>query len=179
MPQQVTRLLIVFAVFIGMFLVAAAFLKPASFGEYGHYRGNAIKEIAAKEIKFVDRKSCANCHNDNSDALAGAEHALINCQTCHGPGYKHNQWFEQNKSRFMRQDPASGIWTVDTILVRAAKDIPEEYKLLKPNERDACLKCHAINAARREKVVRQIDVTDHYDVKKKCVECHPPHAPNS
>ena len=42
------RLAVVFLVGIILFLVARGFLVPRSFGQYGHYRGNAIAEIAAR-----------------------------------------------------------------------------------------------------------------------------------
>ena len=179
MPQQVIRLLIAFALFISIFLVAAAFLKPESFGEFGHYRGDALREIAAKEIKFVDIKTCTECHKANADVLAEAEHSTINCQTCHGPGYKHNKWFEENRTKYMVMDSMTNTWTIDSALLASAGKTAEEFMLLKPDDRESCLKCHDKNAARREKVIRQIDINDHYDIKKKCVKCHPPHAPNS
>ena len=45
--------------FAGIFLAGAllfvglrSWLVPKSFGQYGHYRGDAISEIAAKPIRF-------------------------------------------------------------------------------------------------------------------------------
>ena len=89
MPQQLKRLLVAFIIFISIFLVIRHFLVPASFGKYGHYRGDALKENAAHEIKYIDAKECANCHTDIDSLKKSGPHQNINCQTCHGPGNKH------------------------------------------------------------------------------------------
>jgi len=44
MPKQIQRLLIVFAVFISLFLVARHYLVPKTFGDLGHYRADALKD---------------------------------------------------------------------------------------------------------------------------------------
>ena len=53
------RLAAVFLVIgILVFLGLRAFLVPKSFGEYGHYRGNAIGEIAARPVNFAGHQTC-------------------------------------------------------------------------------------------------------------------------
>ncbi len=63
MPVQVKRLMLAFAIFIGMMLVLKYYLTPDSWREYGPYRGNALKEISAKEAKYVQIETCAMCHD--------------------------------------------------------------------------------------------------------------------
>jgi len=164
--MQVKRLLIVFAVFVSIFLVLRHFLTPASFGQYGHYRGDALEEIAAIPAKYVDRHTCAKCHEEKATLLQEGEHAPINCQICHGPGYKHEQYYESH-TELQNMDSLQKISNVT----------PEEFRLQTSNVRDFCLRCHLKNASRPVKTINQVDIADHYNVDKKCVECHNPHAP--
>lgn len=46
------------------FLLIRGFVVPKSFGQYGHYRGAAIAEIAARPVTFAGHQACADCHTD-------------------------------------------------------------------------------------------------------------------
>jgi len=83
------RLLGVFVAGVLLFLVIRAFLVPKSFGEYGHYRGAALAEIAARPINFAGHEACETCHADVLDKKKGGKHAHVNCEACHGPLAKH------------------------------------------------------------------------------------------
>lgn len=81
-------------VLLGLVLVIFAFVRtaavPASFGEYGRYRGDNIEENINKEVGFTkDNSVCGTCHQSEIQVLAGAEHKGLNCESCHGPGSKH------------------------------------------------------------------------------------------
>jgi hypothetical protein len=89
MPKQIIRLLIAFVVFISLFLVARHFLVPDSFYKLGHYRADAIGENIDHEIKYVNDSLCAKCHVGIDSVKHSGAHGKINCQTCHGAGYKH------------------------------------------------------------------------------------------
>ena len=52
-----------------LFLIIRGYVVPRSFGQYGHYRGNAIGDIAAHPVKFAGHQTCENCHTD----VAGCE----------------------------------------------------------------------------------------------------------
>jgi hypothetical protein len=83
------RLAAVFlAVFVAFIAVRAA-LVPKSFGEYGHYRGAALEEIAAHPINYAGHQTCETCHSDVAETKAHGRHAHVNCETCHGPLAKH------------------------------------------------------------------------------------------
>ena len=58
------RLASVFLAGIILFLLVRGFLVPRSFGQYGHYRGNAIAEIAAHPVAFAGHQTCETCHSD-------------------------------------------------------------------------------------------------------------------
>ncbi len=72
-----------------VFLVVRHYVVPKSFGQYGHYRGAAIGEIAAHPIKFAGHETCETCHVDVLDVKKNGKHAHVNCEACHGPLAKH------------------------------------------------------------------------------------------
>jgi hypothetical protein len=79
------RLAGVFVAGIVLFLIIRGFLVPKSFGEYGHYRGNAIAELAARPVKFAGHQTCETCHADVLEKKKDGRHAHVNCEACHGP----------------------------------------------------------------------------------------------
>ena len=83
------RLAAVFAVGGMVFLGARAYLVPKSFGEYGHYRGDAMKDVAARPVNFAGHRACEDCHADIVEKKSAGKHAHVNCEACHGPLAKH------------------------------------------------------------------------------------------
>jgi len=88
-PPQLKRLTLAFAIFISLFLVVRNMLVPATFGQYGHYRGASLADNADHEINFAGQKACLECHQDIEDLKLTDVHSTIHCETCHGPGQKH------------------------------------------------------------------------------------------
>ncbi len=72
-----------------VFLVVRHYIVPKSFGEYGHYRGAAIGEIAARPVHFAGHQACEACHTDVLDVKKNGKHAHVNCEACHGPLAAH------------------------------------------------------------------------------------------
>lgn len=87
--EHLLRLAAVFIVGILVFFVVRAQFLPKSFGEYGHYRGQALKEIAAREPRFAGHQACEDCHTDVVEVKKAGKHAGVNCEACHGPLAKH------------------------------------------------------------------------------------------
>lgn len=83
------RLAGVFVAGILLFLVIRGVLVPKSFGQYGHYRGAALSEIAARPLNFAGHRNCESCHADVLQKKSMGEHARVNCEACHGPLAKH------------------------------------------------------------------------------------------
>ncbi|MFZ0743637.1 MAG: multiheme c-type cytochrome [Terracidiphilus sp.] len=79
----------VFVLLFVAFLVIRHFIVPKSFGEYGHYRGAAISEIAALPVHFAGHQTCETCHADVMDVKKNGKHAHVNCEACHGALAKH------------------------------------------------------------------------------------------
>jgi uncharacterized CHY-type Zn-finger protein len=72
-----------------VFLVVRHYYVPKSFGEYGHYRGAAIGEIASLPVKFAGHQTCEGCHTDVLDVKSKGKHAHVNCEACHGALANH------------------------------------------------------------------------------------------
>ncbi len=74
-------------------LIAFALLRaavvPKSFGEYGHYRGNAITEIASRPIAHAGHDVCESCHTDVVEQKKLGRHVVVPCEACHGPQANH------------------------------------------------------------------------------------------
>ncbi len=83
------RLAAVFAAGILIFLTVRAVLVPRSFGRYGHYRGDAIKELASLPIAYAGHGTCEGCHTDQAELKSKGFHKGVACESCHGPQAKH------------------------------------------------------------------------------------------
>lgn len=89
MPQQVKRLLLVFAALAVLFIGLRFFLVPPSFGKYGHYRADSIEDNKKIEPMYAHPGECENCHGDVAKIKAASRHASVACQACHGPSLSH------------------------------------------------------------------------------------------
>lgn len=89
MPTQLKRLIPMFVVFIGLFLILRHFLVPDTFGQYGHYRGDALIDNASKEMVHASKEDCFACHDDIQAVVENDSHAGLSCLICHGPGLEH------------------------------------------------------------------------------------------
>jgi hypothetical protein len=103
------RFLGLFVIAFLIFLVVRHFVVPKSFGEYGHYRGAAINEIAGLPVKFAGHQACEACHSDIADTKNNGKHAHVNCEACHGALADH------------ASDPASVIPTLPDTTVLCAR----------------------------------------------------------
>ncbi len=140
MPKQITRLLIVFLIFISLFFIARHFLVPKSFGKYGHYNPEAIKNNESREAKYIDAKECESCHTDIDTLKMSGSHKFINCQTCHGPGYLH----AQDPSANVLKKPTDRAFCGKCHSLNAAKpkNIIKQQDLSKHNTDSKCVDCH-------------------------------------
>jgi transcription elongation factor Elf1 len=83
------RFAFLFVIAFVAFLVIRHFVVPKSFGQYGHYRANAMTEIAARPVHFAGHETCETCHADILETKKTGKHANVNCEACHGPLAKH------------------------------------------------------------------------------------------
>ncbi len=140
MPLQLKRLLLVFAVFIGIMLVLKYYLTPDSWREYGPYRGKALTEIAAKEAKYVQMETCAMCHDSIAEFKSQGNHKPLQCEVCHGPGYKHMDEPENNKMEI----PQGRQFCLRCHTQNAAspKNVIKQIDAVEHYEGEDCITCH-------------------------------------
>lgn len=82
--EHLVRLAVVFAIGFIVFVILRAAVVPRSFGQYGHYRGAAIAEIASRPIALAGHATCETCHSDVADQKKLGKHFVVACEACHG-----------------------------------------------------------------------------------------------
>lgn len=87
--EHLVRLAVVMALALIVFIIFRAAIVPKSFGQYGHYRGAAISEVASRSIRIAGRDTCEGCHTDVADQKKLGRHVVLSCEACHGAQGKH------------------------------------------------------------------------------------------
>ena len=139
MPPQIIRLVLLSLGIAGSYAVARVLLVPASFGEYGWFRGAALEEAAASKPVFSGMKSCNECHDEILQQLAKYDHKTLSCESCHGPSREHagNPDLTTPKGKF-----------ADSDCLRCHQSSPSRPAWLKQVEPvdhfhgDRCTSCH-------------------------------------
>lgn len=139
LPDQAVRVTILFALAVAALVVARQALTPPSFGKQGHYRADAIQEVAALPARHAGAEVCAECHVDEASTKAKSFHKGLSCEVCHGAAKDHSQAPDEHKP----------------VIPRARRDCLycHEYLSSRPtgfpqiiekthNPLDPCLKCH-------------------------------------
>lgn len=89
MPPQVFRLILLVIGIVATYGIARYFLTPASFHQYGWFRGDALAEVASRPAVYAGKKACEECHSDQYQKLQKFEHKTLSCEGCHGAGQGH------------------------------------------------------------------------------------------
>ena len=76
---HLVRLAALFAGVFVIFLVVRQQIVPATFGQYGHFRGAALEEIRSRPITFAGRSTCEMCHEDQLKVLKASRHGVVAC----------------------------------------------------------------------------------------------------
>jgi hypothetical protein len=88
-PQQIVSLSIIFALLIAALIISRTLLIPKSFGQYGHYRAEAVEEVASRPIQYAGYRACLDCHDDIYQLKSRSNHQGLSCEICHGAAAKH------------------------------------------------------------------------------------------
>jgi hypothetical protein len=87
--EHLIRLAVVMAIALVSFVILRTAVVPHSFGQYGHYRGDAIAEISSRPMTFAGHDACEACHTDIADQKKLGKHVVVACEACHGALAKH------------------------------------------------------------------------------------------
>ena len=139
MPPQILRLVLLTLGVLGSYAVARMVLVPASFGEYGWFRGAALGELAAAKPVFSGMKACDECHSEVFELLAKGPHKAIACESCHGPSRLHagDPDVKPPRDKFMDSDCMH--------CHQSSPSRPAWLKQIEANEHfrgDQCVGCH-------------------------------------
>jgi hypothetical protein len=85
------RLFGTFGAAIGLAMVARAMAVPATFGQFGHYRGDAVAAAMVGKPRHLGKAGCAECHETQAEMHLKDAHANVQCENCHGPGAEHSE----------------------------------------------------------------------------------------
>jgi hypothetical protein len=143
MAPQLSRILLVFAGIVFMFLAFRSQAVPDGFGEDGFYRKQGPAVVAAHELKHAGIDACKDCHPDKIDATPHVKKG-VHCESCHGPAAKHVEDWEASKPKVMntRADCAR---CHGMIVGR-----PDWYPQIDPKEHNPdgkCVDCHEVHPA--------------------------------
>lgn len=163
MPKHVVRLILLLVGFVAVAVTARNFLVDKSFYRYGHYRGDAVAEIARDKPKFQGAAYCQSCHAAQFAQWSKGVHdradigKVVQCEVCHGPGGG--------------RDPQQGFVNAATGPIH-----PANLKLAVPTDtRALCTLCHERMPGRPARQA-QIVIEDHAATQQ-CTLCHSPHSP--
>jgi hypothetical protein len=146
LPPQLIRLVLLTVLIIVTYGIARVVLTPLTFGQYGHYRGAALQEAAARKPVYAGAKACDECHDDTLALVAKDRHKGIACESCHGPNRPHVRnpdivpikLTDQHCLRCHLSDPAR----------------PVHLRQIQPQDHfpgDKCVECHVAHQPNKSK----------------------------
>lgn len=140
MPKQIQRLALVFLALIAIFLVTRKLLIPDTFGQYGHYRGDALIDNRDHEVKYLGEKACLDCHEEYGELKASDLHAEISCESCHGPGWKHVE--EPEPGNIILPEGREFCGLCHSLNAARSTDNVAQVDLKEHNPESVCTECH-------------------------------------
>jgi len=165
MPKHIARLLVLMVLFGAIAYGAKQYFTVGSFYLYGHYRGNAVADIASDKPKFKGTAYCTSCHEVQTAEWSKGVHnsaaqgKLVKCEVCHGPGGSRD---------------VKGLFEN----VSSGSDHPKNLKMTVPSDTaKLCTLCHE-QIAGRPAQQPQIVIADHAGTLQ-CTTCHNPHSPKT
>jgi len=166
MPKHIVRLIFLIGILGAAILGARAVFIDKSFGIHGHYRADAVAEIAADTPIYQGAASCQSCHGERYAMWLKGVHKVVTCETCHGASAKHPS-----------APPAAPSAPVDPRMhSRIAAERLDHVKLANPTDTvKLCTLCHE-KMPGRPATQRQIEVSRHV-AGQQCIVCHNPHSP--
>ncbi len=145
--KHIVRMAVLVIVVLIGFLLSRTFFSPPSFGRYGFYRADNVKEQMAKPVRHGESVSCSDCHDEKTEDLNSGSHQSINCENCHAPLVTHIKEEENFAAMAMNRSSSLCLRCHESLDARPA-DFPQirgEEHLKKASMEmtpDVCLGCH-------------------------------------
>jgi uncharacterized CHY-type Zn-finger protein len=134
--RHLLRLAAVFAAGLLVFLLIRAHFVPRSFGQYGHYRGDALAEVASRPIAYAGHQACEDCHADVVTLKKTGKHTGVNCEACHGPLARH----AEDPASVVPQLPDTGVLCARCHEANLAK--PKAFPAVDTKDHSSGAKCN-------------------------------------
>lgn len=152
---HLVRMALVLVAIIAALLIGKAIFTPDTFGEYGHYRAEAITDEAARDMVYGGNQSCVSCHEEVFDMKEHSEHQRLSCESCHSAVGDHVRDGEKYA------------------------DMPYKQGV---EVRELCMSCHDDSLVARPAQFPAIDLDVHpadqgVSPDRDCGQCHVVHAP--
>jgi hypothetical protein len=148
--RHVFRVVLVLVVALAAVMLARGSLVPKSYGAYGQYRHDNVREqMNLRAPAHGGAAACAECHADQAKRRTAGAHRTVSCEVCHGPLAFH----------------------VKADLTIESPTIDRSYTL--------CARCHRKIDGRPPKFP-QVVLEEHVPGPlegKVCLGCHDPHSP--
>jgi hypothetical protein len=141
--EHLIRIALVFVAGFFLFVLVRGTIVPKSFGQYGHYRGDALKDIAARTPLYAGREACELCHQEVADLKKTGKHSIVGCEACHGPLGKH----AEDPQAMVPVKPDTKVLCVKCHEANSAKPAHFPQVISKDHAGDlACNTCHKAHA---------------------------------
>ena len=137
--EHLIRVAVVFLAGVVVFVLIRGMIVPKSFGQYGHYRGDALAEIAARPPAFAGHQQCETCHEEILNIKKTGKHINVACEACHGALAKH----ADDPSAMTPKKPDTAVLCAKCHEANAAK--PKHFPQVVTKEHSggmACGGCH-------------------------------------
>ena len=150
--KHIFRIVILLILGVVAIILGRSLFVPASFGQFGWFRGDNVAQQMAKPVRHGGDDSCQPCHAEQFDTHEGGQHAAVRCEGCHAPVTVH------------------------------ALDGKKTAAMPMLKSRELCLRCHRELDARPDdfpQIQARQHVDDNggdWD-EEVCFQCHAPHAP--
>jgi hypothetical protein len=155
------------------FIVLRGWMTPASYGEKGPYRAEALQQIAARPSVVPADSVCLECHSKVGEERAESLHKVVRCWHCHGLGTEHVREARLAAKTAGAKPPAAQPWD---------GDFQTTIDLFVTKDRRTCLVCHE-SAIGMPANFKKIVVAQHLEdmgaenasSPDVCFECHAGH----
>lgn len=155
------------------FLLVRAQLVPASYGEQGAYRANALQDIASRPSHWHSDATCLSCHEKVAEERKGSLHEAVRCFHCHGAGAEHVKQATLAKQKPGTEIPKALAWDGNFLT---------KIDLFITKDKATCLSCHQ-SAVGMPADFKKIDLAKHLEEQgasepnspEVCSECHAGH----